>query len=56
MNRRRLNSARAYFRLAAKADMQRQHDQAASYRRRAERLVEEDRREREARALRKASK
>ena len=36
---RTLASARAYFRLAVKADMAGQHNQAAAYRFKAERLV-----------------
>lgn len=44
---RKLSSARAYYRLAAKADRAGQRTQAASYRRRADALVREDQRTRE---------
>lgn len=44
---RRLASARAYYRLAAKAQRAGQHRSAEFYRRQADRLVEEERRNRD---------
>jgi hypothetical protein len=44
---RKLSSARAYYRLAAKADRAGQRMQADAYRRRADALVREDQRTRE---------
>lgn len=51
----RLNSARAYYRLAAKAERAGQSKQAEHYRDVANRLVDQDRRDREYRAERAAA-
>lgn len=50
----KLRQASSYFRLAAKADRAGQHKQAEFYRDRAERLVRENQRDKEARDRRRS--